>query len=39
VVKIRKEGCLAEESSVNEGIIIKAYPSTRLRKDLTQYEI
>jgi hypothetical protein len=39
VVKIRKEGCLAEESSVDEGMMIKAYPSSRLRNDLTQYEV
>jgi GTP-binding protein HflX len=39
VVKIRKEGCLAEESSVDEGMMIKAYPGSRLRNDLTQYEV
>jgi GTP-binding protein HflX len=39
VVKIRKEGCLAEESSVDTGMMIKAYPSTRLREELKQYEI
>jgi GTP-binding protein HflX len=39
VVKIRKEGCLVEESSVDTGMMIKAYPSTRLREELKQYEI
>ena len=39
VVKIRKEGCLAEELSVDTGMMIKAYPSTRLREELKQYEI
>ena len=39
VVKIRKEGCLVEELPVDEGMMIKAYPSSRLRNDLTHYEI
>jgi GTP-binding protein HflX len=39
VVNIRKEGCLAEESAEEDGMLITAYPSNRLRKELKGYEV
>jgi GTP-binding protein HflX len=39
VVNIRKEGCLSEESAEEDGMLITAYPSNRLRKELKGYEV
>ena len=39
VVNIRKEGCLAEESAEEDGMLITAYPSNQLRKELKGYEV
>ena len=39
VVNIRKEGCLAEESAEEDGMLITAYPSNRLKKELKRYEV
>jgi hypothetical protein len=38
-VNIRKEGCLAEESAEEDGMLITAYPSNQLRKELKGYEV
>jgi len=39
VVKIRKEGCLAKESPEENGMLITAYPDSRLKKELKGFEI
>ena len=39
VVKIRKEGCLAKESAEENGMLITAYPDSRLKKELKGFEI
>ncbi len=39
VVKIRKEGCLATESAAENGMLITAYPGSRLKKELKGFEI
>ena len=39
VVKIRKEGCLATESAEENGMLITAYPGSRLKKELKGFEI
>jgi len=39
VVKIRKEGCLAKESAEENGMLITAYPGSRLKKELMRFEI
>ena len=39
VVKIRKEGCLAKESPEENGMLITAYPGSRLKKELKGFEI
>jgi GTP-binding protein HflX len=39
VVKIRKEGCLAKESAEENGMLITAYPGSRLKKELKGFEI
>ena len=39
VVKIRKEGCLATESAEENGMLITAYPGSRLKRELKGFEI
>ncbi|MEC8243349.1 MAG: GTPase HflX [Verrucomicrobiota bacterium] len=39
VVKIRNEGCLAKESAEENGMLITAYPSSRLKKELKGFEV
>ena len=38
IVKMRKEGCLADETPADTGTIVRAYPRDRMLDDLKQYE-